>query len=659
VDVTREPASSLTRLSSEQLFEIVEHLPDATTLSTAVRDGAGLPVDMRLEYMNTAAREGHPDPDGAIGGLCSELWPQMVVNGSFAACMRVLETGHSESGEFVWTETETFRPAAYDYHAVRVGADGLLWVLRDCSQRVRWANLRSEASRLASSTLDPRAILDRIAGLVIAELASWCRVYAVRGKDLQPWVLAGEQPADAGTAGGDALAEWVLRSGHPVLVPDVLVLEEGPGRSSRPGLGSCLGVPLVARGQTLGVLTMGRVDDLVPFDQAELALAVDLAGRAAVLVDTAKSFQRERHTAEVLQRNLLPTLPALVDLEVAARYAPAAEDIGIGGDWYDVIDLGAGRVAVVVGDVMGRGVHAAAVMGQLRAAIRSYAQLDLPPGEVLTLLDRLVDQLDGNQFVTCLYGVYDPASHRFVVANAGHFAPFVAAPAAGVAGALIVPPAPPLGSGQPEYEEHLTVVAPGTVLLLFTDGLIEVRDRDIDDQLDGLVDLFADASGLGLEELADHLLSETSRGRIRTDDAALLLMRVPSERSRFGKAWEPLVTMLEDELTAVREARTLAAQTVIGYGMSEDCVDVTRLLVSELVTNALVHGGAPVELQVRGSSNTLYIEVTDAARYRPHRRVAKPTDENGRGLELLEALARRWGVRPRLTGKVVWAEIPA
>jgi serine phosphatase RsbU (regulator of sigma subunit)/anti-sigma regulatory factor (Ser/Thr protein kinase) len=532
-------------------------------------------------------------------------------------------------------------------------------VLRDSTSRIRRANLLSEASRLAGSTLEPQELLEAIAGLVVTELADWCAVHAVGGAvpDREVLRYTPGAPPEVGTGAerlSDELAARVARDSEPVLVP--VAPEPEPTRGSVGPVGGMLGVPLVARGRTLGVLTMGRGEGTVPFGHADLALAADLASRAAVLLDNAQRFQREHRTAEVLQHSLLPVVPSLGEIEVAARYVPGGADVEVGGDWYDVIDLGAGRVALVIGDVMGRGVQAAAVMGQLRAAVRGYAQLELPPGQVLTLLDRLVDQLDGYQLVTCLYGVYDPATQLLEVANAGHFAPSVVPPGGGPAYALDVPPAPPLGSGVPEYEDHVSELEPGTLVALFTDGLVEVRTHDIDDRLDQLSELLGRFAGETLEVVADEVLHRMGLAHRADDDTALLLVRPPVDPGGSSPTGQ-VQAELPAELTAVRRARDLLRVEAGRLGLSEDGAEIACLVLSELVTNALIHGAAPVSLRVRSSRRRLYIEVCDSARYRPHRRIASETDENGRGLELLEALSRRWGVRPQVTGKVVWAEL--
>jgi anti-sigma regulatory factor (Ser/Thr protein kinase) len=219
-----------------------------------------------------------------------------------------------------------------------------------------------------------------------------------------------------------------------------------------------------------------------------------------------------------------------------------------------------------------------------------------------------------------------------------------------------VPPAPPLGSGVPEYEDHGVVLPPGTVLALYTDGLVEIRGTDIDARVSKLCRVLGELGSAPLEDMADGVLRRMGRSRRADDDTALLLLRTP-EDAGSAQLSPPVEAALPDELTAVRRARDLVRAAAGPLRLSADGVDIGCLVVSELVTNALIHGGAPVLLRVRSSSRRLYVEVADGARYRPHRRVACETDENGRGLELLQALSRKWGVRPQVTGKVVWAEL--
>jgi anti-sigma regulatory factor (Ser/Thr protein kinase) len=200
------------------------------------------------------------------------------------------------------------------------------------------------------------------------------------------------------------------------------------------------------------------------------------------------------------------------------------------------------------------------------------------------------------------------------------------------------------------------VFAPGTVAALFTDGLVEVRDADLDERLDELCEVLGALADRPLEEIADGVLRKMGSGRRADDDTALLLVR-PHGDAATRAPGPPLEVELPAELTAVRNARDMVRGAAAALALTEDGLDTANLIVSELVTNALLHGAAPVRLRVRSSGPRLYIEVADGARYRPHRRVARETDENGRGLELLQALSRRWGVRPQVTGKVVWAQL--
>ena len=388
------------------------------------------------------------------------------------------------------------------------------------------------------------------------------------------------------------------------------------------------------------------------------------AERARVTAERAHHQQllhRERHVAEVLQRSLLPVLPPLAELDVAARYSPGDSNVQIGGDWYDAIDLGAGRTALVIGDVMGRGIAAAAIMGQLRAAVRAYAQLDLPPDEVLTLLDLMIDQLWDTSFVTCLYGVYDPADRSLTFANAGHFSPLLIAGDPRGVTTMDVPPDPPLGSGVALYQSHRSTVPPGSVLALFTDGLVESRLHDIDDGLTALNELLDAHADETLEVLADLVLVGMRGHHQHDDDTALLLLRTPvcNAAAVPSRTDGPrlLTWIVQPGEEAVHHGRAQIRASQHQWGLSQDTLEAAQLVISELITNALRYGHAPVHVQLRATPTTLYIEVADASPYRPRRRAAASTDENGRGLLLVTAYSRRWGVRPRSTGKVVWAEL--
>ncbi len=339
------------------------------------------------------------------------------------------------------------------------------------------------------------------------------------------------------------------------------------------------------------------------------------------------------------------------ELTVASFYSAGAEGTQVGGDWYDVIELGGGRTALVVGDVMGRGVRAAAVMGQLRSAVRAFARLDLPPSQVLEYLDGVVRDLGEDQIVTCLYAVYDPYDARLTVANAGHLPPLVRR-SGGPVERLRHAQGPPLGTVVAAVAEvHVTLEA-DALLVLYTDGLVEDRGRDIDDGIDALSALVG-----GLPE---HVGAGTPADLVRTllpggsdDDIAVLMAQVHG-----GQPAPTLALTVRDEPSGIPSARHEVGRALRSWGVGEDTVDTVALLLSELVTNALVHGRPPVHVRVRRGPTALSLEVHDNAQTLPRRGDPSDSDEHGRGLQLVSAIAARWGTRPTIVGKAVWCSVP-
>ncbi|MEU0337368.1 SpoIIE family protein phosphatase [Streptomyces sp. NPDC006193] len=341
---------------------------------------------------------------------------------------------------------------------------------------------------------------------------------------------AADPPGDLAAYAGDRLVTLCVHTGRPVLVPRVGPQDlpriardaEAGALLARAGVHSYLAVPLIAHGEVLGALDLKRTRNPAPFDEDDVVLAGELAGRAAVAMDNARWFQSVRNTALTLQRSLLPEhAPHHTGLELASRYQPAQSTSEVGGDWYDVIPLVGDKTALVVGDVMGNGIDAAATMGRLRTATCAYADLDLAPGAVLTHLDKITCDLE-HYIVTCLYAVYDPRSRRCTLANAGHMPPALSRP--GRAPALIeLPTAAPLGVGGIRFDAVTVDLHPGDVLVLYTDGLVETRQHPIDDRLNALLG-FLDEPHRPLEETCDLLLYGL-RHPDDHDDVALLLAR--------------------------------------------------------------------------------------------------------------------------------------
>ncbi|MEV6651264.1 SpoIIE family protein phosphatase [Streptomyces sp. NPDC051219] len=437
-----------------------------------------------------------------------------------------------------------------------------------------------------------------------------------------------------------------------------------------------LAVPMVAHDTVVGLAQFSRTKGSEPFGERDRALAVELAARAAVCIDNARLYRREHERALILQRSLLPPGdPEAAGLDIACRYLPGNTATEVGGDWFDVIELPGHRTALVVGDVMGRGLRAAVAMGELRTAVRTLALLDLEPAEVLSALDEIARGLGapagGRQapraalqsrdadlsevyLATCVYAVYDPVTRRCTFANAGHLPPVLVEPGepgepSRPALLLEVPPGMPLGVGGEPFEEVEVELPEGALLALYTDGLVESRDHPLDEGLRSLRGALADPVR-PLEDVCDHVLN-TLDTRHGEDDIALLMARVQGLRPDAVGDWK-----LPREPRSVSRARELARDQLVAWNL-EALVDTTELLVSELVTNALRYGEGEIRLRLL-RDRTLVCEVWDSGLVQPRRRRARDTDEGGRGLQLVGLLSASWGSRRTPRGKTVWFELP-
>ncbi|MFJ7962151.1 SpoIIE family protein phosphatase [Streptomyces sp. NPDC096324] len=449
-------------------------------------------------------------------------------------------------------------------------------------------------------------------------------------------------------------------TGRPVLVEHLATADgwraQDPVRTGRIidyGIHSMISVPLQARGQLLGVVEFWRSEQ-DPFEPDDLSPAEELAARAAVCIDNARRYTREHITAVTLQRSLLPgVLPELSALDVGHRYLPA--QAGVGGDWYDVIPLPGARVALVVGDVVGHGLHAAATMGRLRTAVHNFAALDLPPEEILGHLDDLITRIDEDAAAeaitgaTCLYAVYDPVTGRCVIARAGHPGPALVSPDGSVTFPDI-PVAPPLGvgAGLPVETAELRLAADSR-LVLYTDGLVEARGRDIDTGLGMLKDALAHTDGTSPEDTCQAVLDAMLRTR-SSDDVALLVARTRLLDPDQVAEWD-----VPEDPAAVSRIRAEATRRLEAWGLGEAAF-TTELILSELVTNAIRYGGSPISLRLLRDRDSLICEVADGTSTSPHLRRAAFTDEGGRGLFLVAQMSRRWGTRYTDRGKIIWAE---
>ncbi|MFJ3582949.1 SpoIIE family protein phosphatase [Streptomyces sp. NPDC090127] len=454
---------------------------------------------------------------------------------------------------------------------------------------------------------------------------------------------------------------------------------------------------LRARGMILGRVSVGRRAERGPYEKADHDLLREIADRAALALDNARRFAREHRAAVGLQRSMLPpTQSETVAATTSGTYLPADTSTGVGGDWFDVIPLSSARVALVVGDVVGHGLAATATMGRLRTAVRTLADLDLEPDELLTHLDDLVSQLvaepedpaeedveDGGRDTggdgrdgggggrgvggaadggwrarhpsssstgaTCVYAIYDPVSRRCVVASAGHPPPAVADPQGDVS-FLPVDPGPPLGVGGLPFETTEAEVAPGTVIALYSNGLIENRHGDLDAGMAELAGRLArpDALGGSLRDLGRQTVAGRPAAGLG-DDVTVLLARTRAVPDGDVAAWE-----VETDPAAVGTVREAAEAQLCAWGLQE-LVFTTELVLSELVTNAIRYAGGPVRVRLIRAGR-LICEVSDPSAAHPRMRRARLTDEGGRGLYLVAQLTTRWGSRYSRSGKTIWAE---
>ncbi|MEU6863894.1 SpoIIE family protein phosphatase [Streptomyces sp. NPDC046876] len=421
------------------------------------------------------------------------------------------------------------------------------------------------------------------------------------------------------------------------------------------GIHSLITAPLKARGVVLGLVNFWRSEKPEPFDEEDLSLAEELVARAGVSIDNARRYTREHAVAVALQHSLLPRdLPEQNAVEVSHFYLPATS--GVGGDWFDVIPLPGGRVALVVGDVVGHGLHAAAAMGRLRTAVLNFSSLDLPPDELLARLDDLVQYTDqsgegggvegGLVGATCLYAVYDAVTRQCTVARAGHVPPLVVHPDGRVETPEL-PAGAPLGLGGFPFEAAELDLAEGARLVLYTDGLIEDRTRDIDEGLDRLRSAVAhpDRSPRDtVRAVLDELPPEHAR-----DDVALLVARTSVLPADCIAEWD-----VPFEPSAVASMRAEAMAKLDEWGLTE-LAFATELVLSELITNAIRHGAEPVRVRLL-RDRVLTCEVFDGSSSSPRLHYAATTDEGGRGLFLVAQLSWRWGARYTPDGKVIWSE---
>jgi PAS domain S-box-containing protein len=420
-------------------------------------------------------------------------------------------------------------------------------------------------------------------------------------------------------------------------------------------------IRMVRDGGLLDVdVTMWPTRDLDGTITGASAIVRDIGDLKRAEHELTQLYEQQRQVALTLQKALMGTPPCIPEIETAHRYLPATGGAGVGGDWFDLIPLGAGRAGVCVGDVMGRGLEAAAVMGQLRSAARSLAKTQLPPQQLMQALDAFAADLP-QQLITCCYLVVDPTEDAgpglpVTICSAGHLPVLLVSPGPGGVSVtrIAAPVSVPLGVGQVPHQQASFTAPAGSILALYTDGLVETRDSDLDAQIDkAAAELQAAcADGLDLDKVADRVITGLLGGTADqaggfTDDVTLLLVRLPDAPI------DTAVTGFASDPASVPAGRRFVAALLDDWACAH-LADTATLLTSEVLTNAVVHGLGPVRLRLRRTDTEVTVIVSDRGRYRPQPRLADLTDESGRGLSLLEMLATSWGARATEEGKDVW-----
>ncbi|GLW89325.1 ATP-binding SpoIIE family protein phosphatase [Actinokineospora globicatena] len=409
---------------------------------------------------------------------------------------------------------------------------------------------------------------------------------------------------------------------------------------------SYLAVPVVSpsSGEVLGGFFFGHPEP-DQFTQRHEQLAEGIAGYSAIALDNARLFSRQRSMATELARSMLPTIPATPGLRVLSRYLPAATGAEVGGDWFDVVSLPVGRTAFVIGDVAGRGVSAAAVMGQIRTAVRSYALLDLPPSEVLRNTSELAMATPDADFITCLYAVHDPADGTLTFSSAGH-PPAVYVSPEGASSLIGQTLGMPLGVGTTFAQRQIEFPV-GARLVLYTDGLVETRNGYLNEGIDALAEAVRQMPADG--EALDALIARMTAGE-HADDVALLYVRNEGNNRRVS------TLVLDTTPDAAARARSFTSEHLELWGLTA-LTDRAVTITSELVTNAIKHTGTPAVLRLHADARRLSIDVSDHGSTQPRTLPAALDDEHHRGLHIVESFATRWGTRATHDGKLVWAEI--
>ncbi|MEU7338392.1 SpoIIE family protein phosphatase [Streptomyces sp. NPDC007074] len=581
------------------------------------------------------------------------------------------------------------KPASFDVrmrdsgrrYQVRLvpGPDGRTLYLTDVTERRRAEEERVAAERAAversariteltaalAKATTSRDVVDAVARRVLPPFAaSALLVQAVEDDRLRNVGAVGysadfldhldNRPRAPGDPAWDAIA-----TGRPLFLASVGELTaQAPAlahRAGRTDMKSWAFLPLTASGHTFGVCVLS-FDRPRTLTDEERTLLATISALVAQALERARLYDAEHTRSRELQRSLLPqVLPSMPACTAAARYLPAGQGMDVGGDWYDVIPLSGGQVALVVGDVMGHGLPEAATMGRLRTAVHTLADLELPPDEIMSRLNDIVGGMGEGSYVTCLYVLYDSTTQICSIARAGHPPPALVHPD----GTVRFPELstdPPLGAAEPPFETVEVPVPEGSLLVLYTDGLVESAKREIDEGMAELAELLRTVHRKGTDTDLDRLCDILTAGLLpaehqAADDAAVLVARLHALTGDQMASWP-----LPEDPRAAGQARRHVREQLTSWGL-DGLTATTELLASELVGNVVRHAKGPLRLRLLRSAG-LICEVFDGSLTMPRIRRAADTDEGGRGLQLITALSQRWGTRYTPTGKCIWTEQP-
>jgi GAF domain-containing protein len=543
--------------------------------------------------------------------------------------------------------------------------------LRDAESGRERLSLLSDVTKLLSSSLDPTTVMRRTMNLVVGRLADACVVQVPGENGLERLNVRGTEIFESRAAqrligpdsipfDSDAPAAVAFRTGRAQLAPIASpLIGDGAGADS-----TALAVPFTAHGEVIGVMTFfdgpGR-----QFEPDDVALATEVASRTGVALSNATRFQREHVVAEVLQRAVLPAfLPTVAGLHFDAEYRAGAAGTYVGGDWYDVFQLSDERVIFSVGDVMGKGAAAAALMGQVRSAIRAYAVTGQSPSEVLSSLDVLFDALIEERVVTVVVGTVNPKAGTIQLANAGH-PPALIVRADGTTAfssahsSLLIA----AGLGGPERPAEDITLLPGDSLVMYSDGLIERRGELITVGMRRLAETATAVAQAGWPVQPASVLATRLGDEDRSDDVVVLALRYlgvtadGTESPSLGTSRDGMSTI---HLEPIVESTPTARHWVTAHlhDIPGDVSECAALLTSELVTNAVLHAATPFTVTLHLMADRIRIDVADGSSVVPSIKDYATDAATGRGLTLFNTLASAWGVQPAIGGKIVWFELP-